>query len=235
MGLNVRKERSNKCQRNTQFAWRRPCFAHAGVRPAAASLLQENYKTAGDGLITLDTVTGLEWLGAPVTLGESPDQALAANAGFQLATLSQVTTLLDDAGIAAADINAGAYFTADQAAQDTLSQDLGLTEVWVQYYGPGASDWEYEGFGNVVNSTGTGWGQETLDTRNPPLGSDGAYSSFTAFNNSLASSGSNNFDFLVESTTASPAPEPGSVSLLCGAGLVGIGKLRKSRRRTSCR
>jgi hypothetical protein len=220
-------------KKHAVFAVTTALLCLTAIRPAAASLIPENYKVAGDGLITLDTVTGLDWLDAPVTLGLSPDQALAANPGFQLATLPEVVTLLEDAGIAANDIDSGGYFTADQAAQDILSQDLRLTDVWVQYYGPGASGWEYEGFGNVVNAAGNGWGQETLDTRNSPLGSVGASSSFTAFNNSLASSSSNNFDFLVKSTTVSSTPEPGSLPLLLGAGLAGIGLLRKSRRRVS--
>jgi MYXO-CTERM domain-containing protein len=205
----------------------------AGVCPALASVVREDYKTTGDGLITFDSLTGLKWLDATVTLGESPDQALAANPGFELATLPQVIALLEDAGIAVGDINTGGYYTADESAQNTLSQQLRLTDFWVQYYGPGASGWEYQGFGNVLNSAGTGWGQESLDTRNPPLGSDGASSSFTALNNCLACSGSNNFDFLVESTAPTSAPEPGSASLLMGAGLVGIGLLGKWRRRKS--
>jgi hypothetical protein len=37
----------------------------------------------------------------------------------------------------------------------------------------------------------------------------------------------------VKSTTVSSTPEPGSLPLLLGAGLAGIGLLRKSRRRVS--
>jgi hypothetical protein len=195
-------------------------FALAGA--LQASVIQADYKTAGDGLITLDTVTGLEWLDAPVTLGDSPNQAIAANPGFELATLSQVVMLLEDAGLPAADVNSGTYFTADLPAQNKLSQLLRLTDVWVQYYGPGASGWEYEGFGNVLSSGGNGWGEENLDARNPPLGSDGAYSTYYNFSNCLSCSSSLNFNFLV-STASTNVPEPASL-LLMGLALIALAR-----------
>lgn len=199
-----------------------------GVSRASASLIQENYRNPGDGLITYDSITGDSWLDAPVTMGESPDAALAANPGYALATLSQVEMLLDDAGIAPADVNAGQYYTSDEAAQNNLSVLLQITNFWVQYYGPEGSGWEYQGFGNVLDAAGTGWDQEDLDTRNPPLGSDGAYSSYVAFGNCLACSSSNNFDFLVETSTATATPEPAS-AVMFGGGLMLIGLWRRRR------
>jgi hypothetical protein len=201
-------------------------LALCGAWRMEASVIRQDYKTTGDGLVTFDTTTGYSWLDATVTLGESPNQALSANPGYEFADLAQVTTLLEDAGDPAADINTGAYYTADLPAVNNLAQLLRLTDVWVQYYGAGAAGWEYQGFGNLLSSSGNGWSEEMIDARNPPLGSQGAATLLYGFSNNLSSSSSNNFDFLVKVSSASPTPEPGTIWLF-GAGVVSLGGLRR--------
>ena len=41
------------------------------VQPASAALIEQDLFTSGDGLITLDTSTGLEWLDVTETLGQT--------------------------------------------------------------------------------------------------------------------------------------------------------------------
>ena len=75
------------------------------VMPARATLVNENWKTPGDNLLTLDTTTGLTWLNLTVTL-DLTYNAVAAQLGpggtyngFAIANTSQIDTLGADAGI----------------------------------------------------------------------------------------------------------------------------------------
>jgi hypothetical protein len=163
----------------------------------ASTLQQMDYKTTGDGLLVLDTSTGLEWLTATVTNGQSPNQSKNANPGYQLATIGQVITLLEDAGIPQSHVNTGTYYTLDLPAMDNFARLFHLTDVWVQYYGAQAAGWEYFQYGNLLSSAGTGWGEEYLDARNPPLGSQGAATQLLDFSNCFDCSSSVNFNFMV--------------------------------------
>ena len=74
-----------------------------GCGVAHASLVELDLLTAGDGLVTLDTTTGLEWLDLTATQGLSVDQVLAGSGGwvqrgFDYPNFSQIGRLLDDAG-----------------------------------------------------------------------------------------------------------------------------------------
>lgn len=70
---------------------------------AHASLVEQDLLVAGDGLVTLDTATGLEWLDLTATQGLSVDKVLAGSGGwvdrgFEYAGFSQIGRLLHDAG-----------------------------------------------------------------------------------------------------------------------------------------
>jgi len=70
---------------------------------AHATLVEQDLLVAGDGLVTLDTATGLEWLDLTATLGLSVDKVLAdsggwVDRGFEYASFSQIGQLLHDAG-----------------------------------------------------------------------------------------------------------------------------------------
>ena len=79
-------------------------FFLACVAPMAAAELQErDFLTSGDGLITYDTATGLEWLDLPQTVGLSYNQILASplvtEHKFRFATEDDLRTLYAAAGI----------------------------------------------------------------------------------------------------------------------------------------
>src|SRR5437899_724597 len=70
---------------------------------ASAALVKVDFLTTGDGLLTLDTATNLEWLNLTVTLGQSFNQIMASpyveNDGFQFATETQLRSLYAAVGI----------------------------------------------------------------------------------------------------------------------------------------
>ena len=67
---------------------------------ASAALTSVDLQSAGDGLLTVDSVSGLAWLDLSVTQGLSAEQAWAGpwqNQGFRLATRDEVQGLLNAA------------------------------------------------------------------------------------------------------------------------------------------
>ncbi|HTZ79398.1 MAG TPA: PEP-CTERM sorting domain-containing protein [Stellaceae bacterium] len=182
--------------------------------PARASLITENYKNAGDGLLTVDTTTGQQWLNVPVTLGLSPAAALAANPGFHLATAAEVESLFVDAGIPVAHFNQNTVFAGDLAAGNLLVQLLGYS---VFNFGL-----IYDTFGNLLNPSGLGWDQLDMEVRNPPAGFPGTSTDLVGLGpdgNDFRDSVSINFDYLVRDAPVS-VPEPAAL-LLLGSGLLG--------------
>ncbi len=71
--------------------------------PAHALLIEGDLNAVGDKLITLDTVTGLEWLDVTATLALSYDAAeltpFVTSQGFRHADLTEVSTLYTNAGV----------------------------------------------------------------------------------------------------------------------------------------
>ena len=80
---------------------------------AHSSLVSEDWKTTGDNLITLDTITGLEWLDLTETRNISRDYVLTQFgsggefAGYRYATSAEVVDLWSNFGI---NLNASAPF-----------------------------------------------------------------------------------------------------------------------------
>ena len=193
-----------------------------------ASTARASLVSAMDGgvAVTVDTGSGLEWLDASNTLGQVVSTAQADFPQFQLATESQIETLLVDAGYPAGQLPNGS--TSDSTAGNLLASTLGYSlNYWVQFYGPGASGWEYQSFAYYLDSAGTGVDQVDLDVRNPPLGNDGTYTNFYALGDSFSTGSSNNFVMLVK-----VVPEPGTAILLSlGVILVGLGRGGLRRRK----
>mgnify|MGYP006981182947 CR=1 FL=1 len=87
---------------------------------AQAGLISTDYKNSGDGLLTLDTDTGYEWMDFSSTLSRSASDLYGLDGsnefsvggdfeGFRYATFEEVTTMHSNAGIIYdADRDAGA-------------------------------------------------------------------------------------------------------------------------------
>lgn len=75
------------------------------VPTANAALVTLDWQAAGDGGLTFDTATNLEWLDLTYTAGQSYNEVSGelgeggAFAGFRYATVDDVATLFSDAGI----------------------------------------------------------------------------------------------------------------------------------------
>ena len=100
---------------------------------AHAALVQQDLLTAGDGLITLDTATDLEWLDLTATQDLSVDQVLGGaggwvNSGFQYASFSQVGQLLNDAGYLGSTSDYSTMrLVADNTSANAFLSDFGST------------------------------------------------------------------------------------------------------------
>ena len=75
-----------------------------GTMAANADLIEQDFISSGDGLITLDTGTGLKWLDVTETKGLSVDEILAGSggwltSGFRYASFAEVQTLANNAGV----------------------------------------------------------------------------------------------------------------------------------------
>ena len=75
-----------------------------GLAPAVrAELVSQDYLAPGDGLLTLDSQTGLRWLDVSATQGLSANQILAGaggwNSHFRYATYAELSALFEHAGL----------------------------------------------------------------------------------------------------------------------------------------
>lgn len=100
---------------------------------AQASLVQQDFATPGDALVTLDTSTHLEWLDLTATQDLSVDQVLAGvggwtSSGFAYASFGQVGQLLNDAGYLGGTSDYPTLFlVADNASANAFLADFGAT------------------------------------------------------------------------------------------------------------
>jgi hypothetical protein len=90
---------------NTITKWMLGVTLIAGPMVSNAQFVTTSAWAAGDGLITEDTKSGLEWMNLVVTMGTSVNALLGgygglAADGFQIATAAQVGALFNDAGLA---------------------------------------------------------------------------------------------------------------------------------------
>jgi hypothetical protein len=80
-------------------------IASAHAAPGGSALVQQDLLTAGDGLVTLDQNTGLQWLDTSATRGISVQDIQNGaggwlGRGFHYATFDDIKTLYTDAGLA---------------------------------------------------------------------------------------------------------------------------------------
>ena len=100
---------------------------------AQAALVKQDLLTAGDGLVTLDTSTHLEWLKLTATQNLSVDAVQGGaggwtGLGFQYGSFGQVGQLLNDAGYLGDISNYGTLdLIADNVSANTFLTDFGST------------------------------------------------------------------------------------------------------------
>lgn len=87
---------------------------------AQAAIVEQDFATAGDGLLMFDTQTKRQWVDVSHTAGISVNAFFAtspfANQGFQLATTADVTQFFQNAGAGTVKQGSFASFTADNHA-----------------------------------------------------------------------------------------------------------------------
>lgn len=93
--------------------------------PCRAALIPSDLSAPNDQLVTIDSVTGLEWLDVTATQGQSYNSVAAGfggfiQLGFRYATIGEVSTLYSHAGV----INQDGLFHAENAAGALLLINL---------------------------------------------------------------------------------------------------------------
>lgn len=206
------------------------------AQSAQAALLSGDLVTAGDGLITTDSRTGLEWLDLTATKGASYDAVAAGfggyttQNGFRFASLAEVNTLQASALEGKVDFvrltsNVNDLLTAQYFAAAEINRLLGVT-------------FPMSGNGFVLNSTvgyvapasATGIvtslsiGSELTSVSNSPVRSRRGVSREFTFTNSTTVGSNTVGSFLVRnSAPVQSTPEP---SLLMGSAIVLTGLLK---------
>jgi len=112
----------------------------ASASLAGASQVSVDWLGAGDGLLTLDTASGLEWLDLSQTYNQTVAGVLPQIGagqvfeGFRLATASEVHTLMSNAGIPVSTTTGTIAATAAELAAADALTDL-LSETVGQEFG----------------------------------------------------------------------------------------------------
>jgi hypothetical protein len=199
-----------------------PIVALAAGSASAAQISQDLF-ASGDGLITLDTGTNLEWLDVTETFGLSADQVLAGaggwvDLGFTLATTAQVTELFQNAG--GTNIGSAALTAQNYVPARTLMDLLG-----------GCSACQADGFtydqlqGFTIVSSGSSFV--------PFLGANDTAQTGQFVSPWTSISSSNSSVYLGSWLVRESIPEPTTALLIGGAFLVLAGRRRRPTPRCS--
>jgi hypothetical protein len=188
-----------------------------------ATLIVRDYATPGDGLITYDSRTGLEWLDFSVSLDTAPASVLATYSSFHMASLEEAESLFVSAGVPADHIknSVQTFYSGDQAAGILLVDTIGAT------YAGGTSRLIT---GRFLRPDGLHYDLLEAGIGLPGNRSPGMWSKIVPLGNVLGAWQNAQADFLVR--TAAPVggvPEPASwAMMIVGFGAVG-GMLRRHR------
>lgn len=200
--------------------------ALGGIAPAHATLIIQDWKTAGDHLLVWDTTTNLEWLNWNVTTGKSFNQvsALLASdyAGFSYASTGQLNTLFVDAGITP-------FYPAPSVPLQNLVNLIGKTDPGNI---PGASIPGYYG-SSAITGTLDPYSPAYYLVANLTVNAGGSIQSYVnATGGVILPDGSNPIvgSALVRTYQASAVPLPPTAWMM-GGGLMLLGLRMASRRR----
>ena len=197
---------------------------------AGAALVSADLTAPGDGLITRDTVTGLEWLDVTETAGISYNGALTSSLidlGFRYADNNEVTLLFNQAfnGYVMTNPSQGYSDTrdidsyADQAADVTPFQELfGITQFAPQNFL--YTQMMYRDEDDILRRIGVTY--QTVDDWSRVWGLDDPFSPDPATENVYIGT------FLVKGI--SPIPVPAAIWLFGSGiiGLIGVARRKKS-------
>jgi hypothetical protein len=140
----------------------------------AATLVSADLNSAGDGLITIDKSTSLEWLDLTATVGQSRAQVLASSyvmQGFRYATQSEVTQLWEDAGSSGAVESAALLIDLMGCTSSVIPSASGCI---VPEGGTATQDWNIGFFGSGPTDAGL----VDILTGSPPLFPPGGTTDF---------------------------------------------------------
>ncbi len=191
---------------------------------ARADLIEGDLVSSGDGLITKDTATGLEWLDLTATLDESVDDVTAGSYytthGFTHATNAQIETLfLHAAAGATLNDDSGSMSTVPNGtAVDTLLDLLGQTGSSAEAAGTFLYGMGWAGDGPTSYYWSPWYGKLSGSTFGYLMtGADAGYGSGSAW--------SDMGHYLVRAV-----PEPTTATLLALGLLLVFGRARRLRR-----
>lgn len=198
-------------------------LALTGIAASAnASLVSVDRLTTGDGQITRDTATNLDWLDLSLTYNQTVASVLPKLAagqaydGFHLALESEVHTLMTDGGLPISNSTTNLPASASQlSAASALTALLGdtLNPQYGEPYHGSRGHLTYNGQDLVVGFYKTGSTTSLFNDH------------FSGYPTWLGAG-----VWLVRSSPVNAVPEPGSLSLI---GLALAGMIAAKRRKTS--
>ncbi|MEG3764920.1 hypothetical protein [Alteromonas sp. 14N.309.X.WAT.G.H12] len=194
---------------------------------ANAELVETDWLTDGDGLATLDTTTGLEWLDLTVTdslsinevsleLGEGGDYE-----GWRLPTAEEVEALIIS------------YFGITDYSEDvdtyTVDNSDELVDEWQYYFGESGADGR--SMGRYENTSGDGSLAGTRDSGTIFIsyGTDDFDEAYRYYGVFLVSDGGTTLSSVLDPSINTPTNVPAPVGLTLVGALLGFGAFRGRR------